>query len=180
MISILQNLDLSVFYWINNGWSHPALDVFFRIVTTSKTYVLPGALLAFYLWRKEGARGKTTLLALALCVGMTDVLSSRVIKPMVGRLRPCVALPGVLTPDGERRTYSFPSGHATNIAGAALVLGMEYRLLIAPSLLVAFLVGLSRVYLGVHYPSDIVGGFLIGALLGFAARRIAFFIRNRK
>lgn len=178
MISLLQNWDLSVFYWINNGWSHPALDVFFRVVTSAKTYVLPGAGVAAYLWFKGGARGRTTLLALALCVGMTDVLSSRVIKPLVARPRPCVALPHVLTPDSPRRTFSFPSGHATNIAGAALVLSLEYRLLIFPSLLTAFLVGLSRVYLGVHYPSDILGGFMIGALLGFGALRLARRIRK--
>ncbi len=116
-------------------------------------------------------------------VAATDQLSASVIKPLVGRSRPCEVLGSVhfwygpegwiTTPAEVIRSYkssfSFPSSHATNITGAMLFLGLAFRKTLWPLLFVALLVSYSRVYIGVHWTSDIIAGMALGALLGWLA-----------
>ena len=167
MLAHIHHWDIAAFYLINNSWSHPALDLFFRLVTEFRNYVIPAGILAVYLWLKGGTRGRSCVLAVMLCAAITDGLSSRLVKPWIARPRPCVALPNVLTPHGPRRTFSFPSNHATNMAAASVIVGMNYPRWSWALVLLTFLVGLSRVYLGLHYPSDILGGLFIGSLMGW-------------
>src|SRR3989338_119035 len=87
----LLRLDVSILQSVNHGWSSPPLDAFFSFVTEQRNYALPGALLAVYLWMKKGLRGRLCLLTLLLGVAVSDPLSSRLIKPMVHRVRPCAA-----------------------------------------------------------------------------------------
>jgi undecaprenyl-diphosphatase len=172
--------DVGAFYWVNHGWSRPVLDVFFRFVTELKDYIVPAAALAVYLWIKKGSRGRLTLLTLALFVALADPISSRLIKHWVQRPRPCAALPGVLTPAGVRGTFSFPSSHAVNIGGAALIIALNFPSWSLPAFLLAALVGLSRVYLGLHYPSDVLVGYLIGGAIAWGCWRAVGFIQARK
>ena len=164
----LLRLDVSILQSVNHGWSSPPLDAFFSFVTEQRNYALPGALLAVYLWMKKGLRGRLCLLTLLLGVAVSDPLSSRLIKPMVHRVRPCAAVPGVLTPHGDRGTFSFPSSHAVNIASTGVIIGMSFPAWALPAFVLALFVGLSRVYLGLHYPSDVLVGYLLGAVLGWA------------
>jgi undecaprenyl-diphosphatase len=91
-----------------------------------------------------------------LTVGVADLATNRVIKPLVGRVRPCTALPTVVLripcPEGP----SFPSSHAVNMAALATVLTLSYRRWWWVWWSAALVVGLSRVYVGVHYPSDVL------------------------
>ncbi len=175
-MSLLHRLDIATFYAVNNGFSHPALDVFFSFVTELKNYLAPIALLSAYLWFRKAPKGRYCLLALLLCVGLTDGISSHLVKHWVQRLRPCAALPHVLMPHGDRNTFSFPSSHAVNIAGAMTVLALYFPQGIPAYLAIAFIIGLSRVYLGLHYPSDVLAGYLLGGLLGMIAWRAVAWI----
>ena len=159
-------LDVSMLRWINLGMGRPWLDPFFVFVTQARHCILPAAIGALLLAARGGRRGRMVLAALALCVLMTDQVSSHLIKPWIHRIRPCNAEMGLRLPDGARGTLSFPSGHATNTAGAATVVALAYPPWAVPVVVVAVVISLSRVYLGLHYPSDILGGFLLGALLG--------------
>lgn len=167
----LLRLDVAALQFVNHGWSSPPLDIFFSVVTEQRNYALPAVLLAVYLWAKRGLRGRLCLLTLLLGVAASDPLSSRLIKPAVHRVRPCAAVPGVLTPHGDRGTFSFPSSHAVNIAAAASIVSLSFPAWALPALALALLVGLSRVYLGLHYPSDVLAGYLLGAALGWACWR---------
>jgi len=107
---------------------------------------------------------------ITLSMASADLVSVRIIKPLVGRVRPCRALQNVEAPAGCGPGQSFPSAHATNAFALATSAG-----LLMPStwywlMPVAVGVAWSRVSLGVHYPSDILAGALLGAALAFLIR----------
>ena len=177
------SLEVRIFRILNGKAANPVLDLMMPIVTDFRrsriVLLLVWALLVFF----GGNRGRWVALMLIPLVAATDQLSASVIKPLAGRSRPCEVLGGihlwygpegwVTTPAEVIRSYkssfSFPSSHATNITGAMLFLGLAFRKMLWPLLFVALLVAYSRVYIGVHWTSDIVVGMAIGALLGWLA-----------
>lgn len=116
------------------------------------------------------------ILSIALAMGCGDLVTARVLKPLIGRERPCRALEGLQPAAKCGSGRSMPSGHAT-VAFAFLVSAAPtVRLgwwLLTP---VASGVAGSRVLLGVHYPSDITAGALVGTLVGLGAG----YLRRRK
>lgn len=104
------------------------------------------------------------LVAGGLAVAVVDPLCARVLKPAVGRERPCRALAGVEAPNGCGAAQSMPSVHAANTAALAAATGSP--LLIG----IAALTGASRVVTGVHWPSDVIVGWIVGGVVGGAAR----------
>lgn len=112
------------------------------------------------------------VVALVITVTLTDQVSAHVFKGIFDRIRPCNALTGVLTPDEKPNSYSFPSSHATNMGGSMTLLALAYPPWAWLCGLFGFLVGLSRVYLGVHYPSDVMGGWLLGMAIGWGLWKI--------
>lgn len=164
MLDLLSQTDISLFFAINRA-HHPWLDALMLFVTDIKR---TGAFLliiwAGLLW-KGGKTGRTVALLLIPLILLTDQLSSQVLKDLFGRLRPCAALEGVRAIDGCRQSASFPSSHAANNFAAATLFSLHYRRWVPwVAFGLAGLVSYSRVYLGLHYPSDIVGGAVIGML----------------
>lgn len=168
MESFLYSIDTALFRWINEGWSNPLLDGFFRFITDYHHFEILILLFLVVLLVKGGNKGRWMVLALVLTVILTDQISAHVFKGVFDRVRPCNALSGVLTPDDKPTSFSFPSSHATNMGGSMTLLALAYPPWAWLCALIAFLVGLSRVYLGVHYPSDVLGGWLLGAAIGWS------------
>jgi undecaprenyl-diphosphatase len=170
----LLSFDQSLFVDINSGWSNPFFDLFFPLITDLHRnpwfLVLLVLLCGFWVFKRR-QRAVAGLLCLALTLAVTDAGSSQIIKPLIARERPSQA--GVPT---QLRTHrhsglSFPSNHATNIFGAATVLSA----LFPPATLLwyffALLIALSRVYVGVHFPLDVLGGALLGVSVGWLMSR---------
>jgi undecaprenyl-diphosphatase len=91
------------------------------------------------------------------------------IKRLTSRPRPCVVLPDVVRLVAPPDEFSFPSGHTAAAFVMFTVLGSAYAALAVPLAVLSVLIGVSRVYLGVHYPSDVAAGALLGCLSGCVA-----------
>lgn len=170
MIEWFRGLDESLFHKINAVWTHPWLDVFFPLLTDLHKVqlffwvVLPAGLL-WWIYAKRGKALKV-LAAIALAVALTDMASHRVIKPFFQRARPQKAGIAVALRTPPHLGYSFPSNHAANSFATAVVLAAAQPALAAPAFLTAALVSYSRVYVGVHFPADVLAGALLGFLMG--------------
>ncbi|MEE9164742.1 MAG: phosphatase PAP2 family protein [Nitrospinota bacterium] len=125
--------------------------------------ILAGFIYVFY---KDRKKASIVFLMVLLALGISEYLTSNFFKPFLGRLRPCNALKGVHLLVGCSDSFSLPSAHAANAAAISTVVCYEYRKLIIYMTLVVILVCYSRVYLGVHYPFDVLMGMITGVVYG--------------
>ena len=146
---------------INQGLACPAMDVLMVLATTVGLAVMPA--LGLLLPRSPGAsrrRGLGLMLAaLVVTLLLTLALQQLVARPRPQGMRLLLAMPD---------SYAFPSGHAALAWCAAILVALARRSVgvVLPCLLGALLVSASRVYLGHHHPTDLVGGALLGAAVG--------------
>ncbi len=169
-------LDRALFALLNRGWTHPWLDETMPLLTNSRLWLPLLATVALWLWFGAGGRWRPLVLCLGVAVGLADLTSARLIKRWVGRSRPCCVEPEVRLLVGCSKSRSYPSCHAANAgAVAGVVLGEAGWAAGLPVLLLALAVSYSRVYVGVHYPLDVVGGFC----LGLALARLVILARRR-
>lgn len=167
-MSWLQALDVSLFRFINDTLSNPLFDVVMPWLSGNKLFV-PAVLLliAMLVWRGRG-KGVLFLLLLGIAIGVTDGLVCNTLKHAVGRPRPCLVLEGVNLLVGCSTSGSMPSSHAANWFAGVAVAFLFLRRSLWAVLPLAMAVSFSRVYNGVHYPSDIVAGAILGAGSGLA------------
>ena len=162
-----------LFYLINGAGANGFFDAVMPFLTDFSNFEIPLAIAWVMLMVFGGRRGRVTALLLAVTLLMTDQISSHVIKPLAQRERPCVELSDVRALIGVKTSFSFPSSHAANIFGAATVLSLEYRRLMIPFIVIATAVAYSRVYVGVHYPLDVIAGAALGVGFGAGASVLA-------
>ncbi len=146
----------------------PWLDWVMLALSQSSSLVVPGLLLGgYWIWcnRREALIGGGTLTLLIL---LSDWVGAQV-KHLVGRERPCQVLDSLHTLAACGGTGSFPSNHAINTAAAAMFLHVLYPRSGWVSWPIVVLVGVSRLYLGAHYVTDVLGGWVIGSMAGAGA-----------
>lgn len=115
----------------------------------------------------------------ALLMGL--LIGNIILKPLIARIRPCDINTAVELLITRPKDYSFPSGHTLSSFAAATVIFFGDKRMGIAALILAASIAFSRLYLYVHYPSDILSGLIIGITLGIAARMIIFQImRNKK
>jgi undecaprenyl-diphosphatase len=172
---MIMSIDLAILKFFNVTISSGFFDLFFSTICDFDIWRWPLVLIIIALLWKGGPKGRWMVAIMILTIAIIDPSISQILKPGMGRLRPChnPALDWVLSPDGCGGRFSFPSSHAANFFGLAMVIGMFYRRFLIPLLIVAGLVGIGRIYLGVHYPSDVLFGAIYGASLGAGVLLIA-------
>lgn len=168
MIDVIINFDKKIFTFFNSSIANPVFDIFFPIITNQDIWIIPILLGIIILSIKGGAKGRIASIVLIIGVILADYSSAQIIKPYFQRLRPSHDILDqirLLVPKGGR--YGFVSSHAANMYVSATILGYFYSKQKRLFFTIASLVAFSRVYVGVHYPADIVFGGLLGYGLGW-------------
>ena len=160
-------------------------DCFWQFMSSRLLWVVPSLLFIIYAFKHfNRAEAIGMIIAMAVTVTLCDQVSSNVIKPLVARFRPSHApeLEGMLhLVNGYRGgIYGFVSSHAANSFGAVTLatLIIHRRWATCLSTALALCVCYSRVYLGVHYPADIICGGMLGVFIGFCVYRIMCYTQN--
>ncbi len=179
-------IDAGIFRWINQIMVHPALDDLMVFLTTFRlsSHIFLLAALFIIIRKQRGAF--VVLLFTLLAVGLADYTASGILKPLFQRIRPCFALQGCRLLIDQSHSYSFASSHAANSAAVASMIWIFFRrgepverLFSAVMVLYAFLVGYSRVYVGVHYPGDVLAGMMIGCTsAGLVYLALSWLLKN--
>jgi membrane-associated phospholipid phosphatase len=180
----LQTLDLEVFRAINNGSANPVFDVLMPFLS-GNAFFIPGAILlgALLIWKTK-VRGLVFLVALLLALTIGDGVIAKNLKSAIGRPRPFVVLeevrrpganpqpsaqpsetspvPAIEAPPRKAGSASMPSSHASNWFCTLVIAGVFFRRSLWITIPLALLVSYSRIYLGVHYPSDVIVGAILG------------------
>ena len=169
-----------------NGSNSLYMDGVMKIYTSTVVWIPVALLLLFVVMKNNSPRGTIlSVLAVALTIVATDQVSSHLIKPLVARLRPCndPTIMHLIDTFNNYRSggYSFTSSHACNSFGifAIVSLIVRNRTLSLSLLLWACINSYSRIYLGVHFPGDILCGAIIGSVIGVVMYLIYAFVRKR-
>jgi undecaprenyl-diphosphatase len=173
-------LDRDFFFTINTTWSNSFFDLVLPYTRNAATWIPFYIFLLVYMPLKHKKSGWLWLLLIAVTAGSTDLVSSWVIKEHIWRLRPCgdPALAGHIN---FLLTYcpqssSFTSSHAANHFGFAaffyFTLKNYYSKWTGFIFLWAFIICYAQVYVGVHYPLDILGGAIVGSIIGYIYSRV--------
>ncbi len=173
MIDFLYSIDVTIFYFINHTIQNPLFNKFFPFITEVKHWHIAFVLLWGISFFKGGRKGKVAAIGAIFVIIASDQISSSLLKNWVQRIRPCNVLPDVNLLAGCTSSFSFPSSHAVNNFAMATFFYRFFPKLKYPLFITAFLVAFSRPYCGVHYPSDVLFGGIIGAIIGYALSIIA-------
>ncbi len=173
MLENLIELDKIIFSFFNQGLSNQIFDWIMPVITDWDKTIIGRLLIVstviFLLWKGDPKKRMLVPL-LFLTIIITDQLNSSVLKNMIARPRPCHLVDGAYIIENVRLLvscgsgFSFPSSHAANSFAIATLLSIYYQKLSWLFILLAAIVGFSRIYVGVHFPLDVIGGAFVGMI----------------
>jgi undecaprenyl-diphosphatase len=177
----LQGFDNYWFYLINHALANRVMDRIMPAASDLNQWMpfLVIVWMVVMVWGKR--RGRIIASVALVAVILTDQFSASLLKPLIQRSRPCNILPAIrLFVEGDwivtskmpvltySTSFSFPSNHAANLTGQAVFWSHYFGTLAPLFYTLALMVCYSRIYMGLHYPSDVMGGMVIGILVAKA------------
>ena len=181
MLNKIIELDKALMIFFNKSITNSLFDFIMPIITSKDFLTVIGTLLIFYLAVFCGKKGKIAILVLIFAAGASDAICAQIIKPWVGRMRPSHEFNefiNLLVSKGGR--WSFPSNHAANSFAFATVLSYFFEQKKVVLFALASIIAFSRVYVGVHYPLDIICGAIIGYILSWMVLSLWIIIKMRE
>lgn len=166
----LESIDQGIFFFLNRELQNSFFDWFMPLVTNLKNFTYPLIALGIWILWKQRRAGLVFLIFIGLTLAITDQFSSHLLKNWIGRIRPCHVLSNIHMLTDCNTSYSFPSSHAVNSFAAAYFLSQAIGRLSPIAFGVAAIAGYSRIYIGIHYPLDVIGGAGIGLLIAWPMR----------
>jgi 4-amino-4-deoxy-L-arabinose transferase-like glycosyltransferase/membrane-associated phospholipid phosphatase len=164
----LRALDADLFHFVNLNLRHPALDGVMRFLSENILFAPVMLVLGLWLLKKGGIRGRILVLMLAILLPLGDGCVVNPLKHAIGRDRPFEGMTDARVVAGWSESRSMPSAHAANWFAATMIALVYYRRSWRFMVPLASAVAFSRVYVGSHYPSDVVVGAIVGAGYGAA------------
>ena len=189
----LDGLDKKLFLQINVAWTSPFFDSIFPWYRDANTWIPLYLFLLIFIFINFGWRAIFWVLFISLTATLSDQISSSFVKNWFARPRPCsdifMQLQGRLILNRCPGSFSFTSSHATNHFAAAMFIFLTLKTFIKKWGYLFFFWAISvsygQIYIGVHYPLDILGGALLGCFIGwctgsFFNRRIGLTLLNNE
>ena len=174
MIEALTLFEQSILLFIQNNlridFLNPIVVFITRLGDMGIAWIVLGVIMLFF---KKTRRGGLIML---LCLAGAWLVNDFVLKPLVARIRPYDAVGTLSILVHAESSFSFPSGHTNASFASAIALTMVYGKKGAWAYLPASLIALSRLYVGVHYPTDVLGGMIVGTVMGYLVYRLIIYI----
>ena len=163
---LLWKFDFEILFFIKDHVRNSFLDVIVPFYTNlgddGIIWIAVG--LIMLIPKKTRKCGIMVLAALLVML----VVNNIILKNLIARPRPCATYPELVELVHIPTSYSFPSGHTVSAMAVAFTILTQHKKLGIVTLVMAFLMGLSRLYVGVHFPTDVYGGIIVGAAIAFA------------
>lgn len=170
MIAAIQSMDANVLLYIQDFIRTPFLTgilVFFSLIgNLGLVWIAVGLVLLIPKKTRLGG------LHVLLCLLAAYIVNDLILKELVARIRPYEVIDGLNILVKPLSSYSFPSGHANSSFASALALTLVFGRKGAWAYIPAALIAFSRLYVGVHYPSDVLAGMLVGTLVAWVAYKL--------
>jgi undecaprenyl-diphosphatase len=177
-LNALVPIDQQLFFFINQTLRNSFFDAIMPYIHDKNCWIPLYVLLAIYFIWQFRWKSIIIFISAGITVLLTDQIASSIIKPAVARLRPCndpAIIPHLHLLVDCGPGFSFVSSHASNHFGIAvfliLILRKRFRWITPVAIFWASLICFAQVYVGLHYPADILGGAVLGMVIGIITGR---------
>ena len=179
MIEYIMNLDGNILLWAQENIRTIFLTPIFIFITKLGNSGQIWAFISVILLIPKKTR-KVGIICLVSLI-FSVIINNEILKNLVGRLRPFDSIDSIIPLIQKPTDFSFPSGHtSSSFACAGVMFSKLPKKFGVPALVLASLIGISRIYLGVHYPSDVLMGILVGIFISWISIFAVDFLVNIK
>lgn len=187
MLEQLNQIDQNIFFFINKDLTNEFFNWLMPLLRNRYFWTPLYLFMAIFFVRNYGKQGWLILIFMGLTFGITDYFSSSVVKPTFERLRPCNE-PEIKAEVNSRIAcgtgFSLPSSHAANHFSIAFFLiaifYSRWKPIIVIAIFWAFSISFAQIYVGVHYPGDIILGAILGGMIGYLLSTILLHLQAFK
>ena len=180
MLQSLDAIDRYLLLWVHNNHSS-IFDHLMPFITDADNWVIPIIVLIVFLGFKGDKKGKIALALLIISISLTDSICAQILKPFIERIRPShSSMEGLNLLVSKGGKWGMPSNHASNIFALAVILSYFYDRIKIPLFVLASFIAISRVYVGVHYPGDVIVGGLFGYSIAWSVITLWVIIKMRE